>query len=288
MVCSAPDTSNEHVMIWIRLSDRLGNQMFQYASALGLAARVGAGVEADVGSFANRNSWRHYQLWRFRKLRLGRLVRQCVRTARRPRDLKRLSASGPGFCPELAMAEDDTLLSRFFQSDRHFSAIRDDIQRLFDLSPFLEKRRMAELRRRFASRPLASIHVRRGDYVALSQHNLGELTHYHKRAADAVRAVQPDTAFVVFSDDPAWCRTSKALADLDAFVLDAGAPFADMALMASCQHHIIANSTFSWWAAWLGANPDRRVVFPDRWFRNQKARDLGIVPDHWVEVPVAA
>ncbi|MCW5714901.1 MAG: alpha-1,2-fucosyltransferase [Bauldia sp.] len=275
-------------MIWIRLTDRLGNQMFQYATALGVANRVGTQVAVDVSSFVNRKAWRDYQLWRFSKLRLGRLPRQTVRTLFRPDGLKVLSPTGSGYCPELALAGDDTLLRGFFQSERHFVDVRDEVVDLFDLRPFLKRKRIAAVHDRFGARSLVSIHVRRGDYVKVKLHNLGDMTAYYHRAAQIVLAAHADAAFVVFSDDPAWCRASPMLDGLDALVLDADAALADMALMASCQHHIIANSTFSWWAAWLGQNPDRMVMLPDRWFRGVDTRDIGITAMGWTEVATAA
>lgn len=274
-------------MIWIRLSDRLGNQMFQYATALGLANRIGTRVAVDVSSFANRKAWQDYQLWRFSKLRLGRIVRQTVRTLFRPDHLQILSPAGSGFSPELALARDDTLLRGHFQSERHFADIRDEVVELFDLRPFLKRKRIATVIDRFGSRPLVSIHVRRGDYVMLKQHNLGDMTAYYRRAAGIVLAAHADAAFVVFSDDSQWCRASPMFEGIDALVLDADTSLADMALMASCQHHIIANSTFSWWASWLGQNPDRMVMLPDRWFRGVNSRDTGIMPAGWTEVATA-
>ncbi len=109
--------------------------------------------------------------------------------------------------------------------------------------------------------PTVSIHVRRGDYVGSTFHVDLTKTDYYERAIEMF----PNEHFVVFSDDPAWCK-EKWGNDPRFQIIEGNDEVTDMNLMASCKHNIIANSTFSWWAAWLNPNPGKTVVCPFEWF----------------------
>jgi hypothetical protein len=131
-----------------------------------------------------------------------------------------------------------------------------------------------------------SVHVRRGDYAtspeALKTHGLME-DDYYRRACGVMRDLHPGCRFYVFSDDP------TAAAELfsgqkDVTVLPAGRWERDLYLMHRCRHHITANSSFSWWGAWLG-RPGGTVVAPRLWFSRDVLATKCVVdlyPDHWI------
>lgn len=106
-----------------------------------------------------------------------------------------------------------------------------------------------------------AIHVRRGDYVTLPEYYAQLGTFWYSQAMQLVREEQPDAKFVCFSDDPDWCRNYLSP---EIFVMATGHEMLDFWLMASCDRHIIANSCFSWWAAWLSGDPS--VVVPKKWY----------------------
>ena len=111
--------------------------------------------------------------------------------------------------------------------------------------------------------------MRRGDYLRIPVFHVCD-EHYYLRSMQEMRARIPDAHFFIFSDDPEWCRT--AFIDTDTEVIDSASanPLHDLYLMSLAGHHIIANSSYSWWAAWLGDKPGQQVIMPERW----NARDI--------------
>jgi hypothetical protein len=130
--------------------------------------------------------------------------------------------------------------------------------------------------------------VRRGDYLRIPVFQVCD-PHYYHQSMDEMRARVPDARFFIFSDDPEWCRANFTESDTEVVAApsgrrsdggveaafgdrrhDAANPLHDLHLMSLAGHHIIANSSYSWWAAWLGDKPGQRVIMPDRWY----ARDI--------------
>jgi hypothetical protein len=133
------------------------------------------------------------------------------------------------------------------------------------------------------------LHVRRGDYVtdpsANAFHGLCPLDYYHRGLDEAARDLTRPECFV-FSDDPAWVRENLKLA-APMTVVDVHGPgeaHVDLRLMAACHSHVIANSSLSWWGAWLGRRPGKRVVAPRQWFRSPDRDASDLVPDRWVRL----
>jgi hypothetical protein len=134
-----------------------------------------------------------------------------------------------------------------------------------------------------------SLHVRRGDYVTNTTtaqfHGTCSLAYYHA-AVDYIAAQVSDPHFFVFSDDLDWVAKNLPILHLTTLV-DVNGPdrgVADMSLMTACQHHIIANSSFSWWGAWLNPSTRKIVVAPKRWF-NQVGHDTrDLLPESWVKL----
>ena len=132
-----------------------------------------------------------------------------------------------------------------------------------------------------------SVHIRRGDYISNKDTNalLGvcPMDYYDRAIAYIVeRVVNP--CFYFFSDDIAWVRRTFSLPFQSRFVdhNSGRQSFNDMRLMSLCRHHIIANSSFSWWGAWLGRNGDKTVIAPRRWFRRDIMDLKDLCPDSWV------
>jgi len=131
--------------------------------------------------------------------------------------------------------------------------------------------------------------VRRGDYLtspaASGCHGVCPPEYYHAAVKElATRLRSPH--FYVFSDDPAWVKAQLNLPHPTTFVdhNDAEHGYEDLRLMASCRHHIIANSTFSWWGAWLGGYPEKRVVAPQKWFRDDRVDTADLIPQGWQRI----
>ncbi|MBU2366796.1 MAG: alpha-1,2-fucosyltransferase [Alphaproteobacteria bacterium] len=148
----------------------------------------------------------------------------------------------------------------------------------------------AAWRARIDSTNAIAIHLRRGDYASnpkAARHHGVLSADYYRRAAELLANRVADPVFYIFSDDPAYARSQ--LADRlpgSTQVVETGSPHAwsDLDLMSHCQHNIIANSTYSWWSAWLNRNPDKLVVSPAPWFADQSSSG-DLIPPSWQQVP---
>lgn len=279
-------------MITARLHGRLGNQMFQYAAARGLAARRNTDVSLDSREAETRGE--------------GVLTRVFHLPLNEPRDLPPLKRSAPvryaawrlsssrfrrenglGYNAAIEDFPENAYLHGYWQSERYFAHIAEDIRRDFAF-PSFSSAQNAELAARIESGLSVSLHVRRGDYLTLGAHVLCDQD-YYAAALDRVLQGLGDTPTVyVFSDDPDWAKSNlplpctKVVVDLNSTDTD----FEDMRLMSLCTHNIIGNSSFSWWGAWLNANPEKRVAGPTAWFGDPKLVNPDILPDRWLKISV--
>jgi hypothetical protein len=285
-------------MVIVRLNGGLGNQMFQYAAGRAVADRLGTELLLDTRAFEHalaRQAYtrRAYALSPFQ-------LRARLATAA---DLKnwpvwvmeigmRLRLVRPLFRRwhfETAITYDRGIrtlhepvcLVGYWQSERYFIDIADRIRADFTLrGPLCDANaRLLELARSAGS---VGLHVRRGDFVSLKDaaqvHGLCSID-YYRRAISLIRSRCPECHFLVFSDDPPWARAELPLAPSAVFVTgSAERPEQDLILMSACKHHIIANSSFSWWAGWLGYSPEQIVIAPSPWYASPEldARDLAI------------
>jgi hypothetical protein len=172
----------------------------------------------------------------------------------------------------------------YFQSEKYFSQIRNGLLHDFSFPP-LDKRN-AQFEQKILNDPNAvSVHIRRGDYlkpVVLEYHGLIP-ERYYMQAMDELRVLFPDATWYVFSDDPLSARELFAEVPSCYFIEgnDEDA-WKDMALMAACKHHIIANSSFSWWGAWLSKHAGITIA-PKNWFNPAIAKFNinDFIPSHW-------
>ncbi|MFC4218286.1 alpha-1,2-fucosyltransferase [Pseudophaeobacter arcticus] len=280
-------------MITARLHGRLGNQMFQYAAARALAHRLhttvaldsrgaelrGEGVltrvfdldlsPADKLPPLKQQAPLRYGLWRG----LGLAPR-----FRRERGL--------GYNPAFETWGDDSYLHGYWQSEKYFHRIADLIRSEFTFPAFSNSQN-AEMAEQIATGTAISLHVRRGDYVALAAHVLCDQAYYEAALARILDGL-PDAAptVYVFSDDPDWAKANLPL-PCRKVVVDFNGPetdFEDMRLMSLCTHNIIGNSSFSWWAAWLNQNAQKHVAGPTNWFGTPKLSNPDILPDDWLKI----
>ena len=174
----------------------------------------------------------------------------------------------------------------YWQSEKYFKDYEDVIRSDFTFGYPLDAPNSATAREIEATTAVC-VSVRRGDYVTNPDvrryHGVLSLE-YYRSAAELIQRRVPDAHFFVFSDDIDWCRANLALGGRTTFVdHDQNRPADDLRLMTLCRHHIMANSTFSWWGAWLCENPDTVVVGPQRW---AIAEDVGpdLLPERWIRL----
>jgi hypothetical protein len=280
-------------MIVARLFGGLGNQLFQYAAGRALADHLGCGLALDPRYLGNARAcgMGHFAQARYLSdvplppaksdglLRYG-LWRLFGRDPRFHRE------RGLGFDPDFFDLPDGTYLHGYWQSERYFAAIadrlRDDLAFTTPLNPA-----NADMAARIDAAPCAvSVHVRRGDYLVSGSYAACP-PDYYRQAIDRLTGDlgAPLTCFV-FSNDPAWARDNLDLGAEQVVVdiNDERHGAFDMHLMSRCAHHVIANSTFSWWGAWLDPGPDKRVIAPANWFGTTKLSNPDLIPPGWARL----
>jgi hypothetical protein len=290
-------------MIAVQLSGGLGNQMFQYATARALAVRRGAELVLDSTWLdgeggAVSTEVRRYELGCFaleaRLLPVEQAARlhRSVLPSRRPllRQVDEPPYGQP--CPELLQAADDTYLRGYWQNLSYFEDAEAELRRDFTFRPEISEQQ-PEAAHEISESPVptVSLHVRRSDYVTDPgvRDRMGTLDpEYYSRALDALGSGVGSVRLFVFTDDPAWCRANLSLSDQDV-VLGATRAEADkwasfMQLMTLCDHHVLANSSFSWWGAWLNPSPAKIVVAPRPWVQDSRWAEDGRIPADWIRI----
>lgn len=288
-------------MIIVRLCGGLGNQMFQYAAGRGLALSRGEPLLLDLDWFhgsSGSSTSRRYELHRYPiaahvaspverlsiRLRASRLG---ARHAWLRRGWAVHCEAGFDHDPSVHRLKGHIYLDGYWQSPRYFEHAAEAVRaELWPTHPV--GARDGAVLNLIREGPAVSVHVRRGDYVSnVSASALhGTCTpEYFEQACRIVTSRVQGLRFFVFSDDVVWSRATLRFPGPTTFVDHNGpeAAFQDMRLMALCDHHVIANSSFSWWGAWLGANPQRIVVAPQQWFADGRSTST-LLPADWIRV----
>jgi hypothetical protein len=293
-------------MIGIRLEGGLGNQMFQYAAGRALANQIGCDLVLDQSALFTRNKktttrnleLNHFKIagrvafqneFGFSRL-LFRLRLQNLRIGR----WKVIIDRRRGYDSRLLHQGPDTYLCGYWQSFKYFKNAAALIQN--DFTPIGKfKANALSLQNKIAETTSIAIHVRRSDYVTLKSaaqfHGVLDLSYYN-RAITYMNSKVLHPKYFIFSDDPKWCRENLPIPS-SSFVSvseetnrDA---WEDLLLMSQCKHLIIANSSFSWWGAWLSCNRRNKcnniVVAPQKWFSGKHYDDFSDrIPEEWFRI----
>ena len=283
-------------MIIIRLQGGLGNQLFQYALGRNLAIKHGVPLKLDIRWYEQFTD-RQYELDKFcieAEVASLKEIRQFiwplpdrVRWALQflnPHAV--ITEKDLSFQENVLRSGPNTYIEGTWQSEKYFKEIAKEIRQELQLST-KPSGKNAELLKEIAETNAISLHVRRGDYVlAQNQKFHGSVGLDYYQEAVALMAKKVDKPhFYIFSDDPAWTKENLKFEYPSTFVdhNPPSAPEQDINLMRSCKHHITANSTFSWWGAWLNENPDKIVVAPKTWFAGGNFNP-DLVPESWLRV----
>ncbi len=274
----------------------LGNQMFQYAAARALSLRLGAGLTLDLRRL-NRRGHRPFDLAGF-ALAPNHHTLTAGRPPRPPGRLKRWVRSTLGirdyfhetsfpFNPAVFALSAPVTLDGYFQSELYFTEQAEVIRG--DFQPAATHVRAIEqlAHRLIPADPSVSLHVRRGDYVEAKNqafHGLTPLAYYERALAILAQRLPASPTVCVFTDDPAWVRAHMPLpADTRYISEHTASALEDLLLMSRCSHHITANSSFSWWGAWLNPNPAKIVITPAQWFQPSSGLDTrDLRPASWL------
>jgi hypothetical protein len=280
-----------------RLEGGLGHQLFQYAAGRRLSIARGVPLLIDrsavdagawpyalspfniVEQFSPTGARAAFETRTLLQRAIGRLGRRWLVRERSPRfESRMLSLTGRVY------------LDGRWQSAQYFADAEETIRReiTWKVPPVSWS---ADLLARIESQTAVSVHVRRGNHVSDPRiagiHGTCPVS-YYRRAWRLIRERVRDPWFLVFSDDPAWARAQLTFLEPAKFVSDPGhrPDHEDLWLMTQCTHHVIANSSFSWWGAWLAETAGTVVVAPDRWFADPAHDGRDVVPPGWARVAV--
>jgi len=255
---------------------RLGNQMFQYASLRGIAARRGYDFGIPDSNFSDE--WRTHQL--FQVFDLVHLPKQNIRY---------LDGGNAPVASEKHFHFDQEFFDQcpnevsifgFFQSEKYFKHIEESIREDFTFRNHIQEPCDEMMEGSTGFDEVLSIHVRRTDYLTNSANHFNLDLDYYERALEHFDTEQ----VIVFSDDPEWCKQQKMFSDDRFMISESGDNKIDLCLMSMCTHHIIANSSFSWWGAWLAKS--KKVVAPPTWFgpNNADKDTKDLLPESWIVI----
>lgn len=290
-------------MVISHLIGGLGNQMFQYAAARALSIKLGVQLRLDISSFANYQLHQGFELQRIfncssevaSKENLDEILgwqslpvvkRILLRPGMKVFRYKRLVVE-PHFhyWSGINNLTKDCYLDGYWQSEKYFINIADQIRKDFTFKLPMQSAN-AELVRQIALVNSVSLHVRRGDYASnpknIATHGLCSIEYYRAAIIHIVKHIKSPN-FFVFSDDIEWVKDNLKL-DFPHQYVDHNQgkeSYNDMRLMSLCKHNIIANSSFSWWGAWLNSNEKKLVIAPKQWFAH-KVNTSDLIPGGWL------
>jgi len=190
------------------------------------------------------------------------------------------------FDPQIIRKYNYAIFDGYWQSEKYFIDIKNIITE--ELS--LKKKYIDEIEKNLINKiknnNSVSIHIRRGDYVNDKTTNLHHGTcplDYYHRAIKIILANNKKSIFFIFSDDIDWVKKNLKLLH-PSFFISGNKDYEDLFLMSLCKHNIIANSSFSWWAAWLNNNPNKTVAAPKKWFNNPHQNTKDLIPKPWIKI----
>jgi hypothetical protein len=267
-------------MIIVRILGGLGNQMFQYAYAKALEQN-GYDVTIDISKFKKYKLHGGYQLDKFNinlenanslSIILGKIG---IKKSTKEKNLL--------FDDNLKSLKGNEYIKGYFQTEKYFNEIRNTLLSEFVINQkiSLETDKIAEQIK--SSKNSCSLHIRRGDYIfdkkANSVHGTCDLK-YYQNAIKLINDTYQNATFFVFSDDITWTKENLHIENA-CYADNKTIPHEDMYLMSLCKNNITANSSFSWWGAWLNKNKNKTVIAPKNWFVNKENE---VACENWIKL----
>jgi len=273
-------------MVIIKLVSGLGNQLFQYAIGRDLSLRKNVELKADLEFFSSQ-SLRTFTLDKFNisartatpdeiKSYRERYVEHSLKNKLLVK-LERLSLISPSyffesenwsFTKEIYNLSGRVYLEGYWQHNNYFRDLNPQVLKELTLKTEFSEG-ISKLKIEIQNRNSVSIHIRRGDYITdkIANSLMGSLdSSYYLKAIKAIESRYKDCFFYIFSDDMGWAKRELAFLENKRFV-ENYADYEDLILMSTCKHNIIANSSFSWWGAFLNPNSHKTVIAPKNWVK---------------------
>lgn len=250
---------------------RLGNQMFQYSLLKSISKK---------NNFIFAIPKQNHQLFECFDIKCK--VYDIDKSAPLLQKMKVYRENGFNYDNNVYRCGDDVNYVGNYQTEKYFNWLREEILHDFSFKKEIKEASENIFNRFKKNKKIVSLHVRRGDYVNLQNFHPVCSIEYYENAMKHFN----DCDVICFSDDIKWCEQNLKHLSKNILFCDSGSPYIDLCLMSMCDHNIIANSTFSWWAAWLNTNNGKIVVAPKKWFGPDydyhNIEDL--IPNNWLQV----
>lgn len=293
-------------MIVVNIKGGLGNQMFQYAHGRMLSCHHNTQMKLDTSSFCGSRQ-RQFDLNNFNikchfasldeilKLKYGysfkvrfinRIFSRIALRIFKNNANTYIEQTERNYDHNLVNYGSNLYLEGYWQSEKYFCPIKKVIQSDFIISsnPPISVSDLLSIVHQTES---VSIHVRRTDYLLKNRiYNILDVEYYHQAYHYICQHIR-NPSFFIFSDDVDWCMKHFTFIRNPVFVSNVTKEFdcvEDFRIMLNCKHNIIANSTFSWWAAWLNQNPSKIIIAPLRWFNDTNRQPKDLLPANWIKL----
>ena len=293
-------------MVIVKIIGGLGNQLFQYALGHRIAEMHQVPLKVDISEFESytlrtyklcqynivAEPASHTEIEQLKGLRRRGFWARISRRSQNSRPYYKQSFIKERqwfeFDANIFNAPKNVYLEGYWQNEKYFKDIELILRHEFTLKHSLEGKN-AEIAGKILACNSVSLHVRRGDYInnpIVHQAVGGCSLEYYFSAVKKMCSSVDDPQFFIFSDDLLWAKENLKLINRITFIDHNGEEFdyEDLRLMSLCRHHIIANSSFSWWGAWLNTNPNKIVIAPRLWFNNPSIGSRDLIPDGWIVV----
>jgi hypothetical protein len=291
-------------MIIVQLNGGLGNQLFQYAIARSLSEKLHSEVVLDLNIY-NKTGLRAHEFYALKHFNVNAEIANSSDTKlfysnnffrKVQRRIMRQTGTGKikqvyereqfVFNPDVFKYSGNIYLRGYWQSEKYFKSIEGIIRSELSLKDSLSQKTLEVSKEITAKRNTVSLHIRRGDYVTdiKTYNTLGLCSlDYYRRCVSVLGNELGGLNIFVFSDDPVWVKENIVFNHPLYFVNHNNIKYAyeDMFLMSLCEHNIIANSSFSWWGAWLNNNKNKIVLAPKKWIVDTNRTNLDIIPEDW-------
>lgn len=292
-------------MIIVKLSGGLGNQLFQYSFGRYLSLKYNTELKFDIQLNTNASDFTfrllglskyntHLLLAEIEEIKkykffinnfLSRIERKFIQLF--PFFNKKFIIEKTFYILDEYSLANNCYYDGYWQSEIYFNSIRDIIQsdlRLIEDLSFENK----EIADEIVKSNAISLHIRRGDYISVNSNTkiyaICTLEYYLK-AIDYFNLINKNPVFFIFSDDTEWAKNNFKKSNFKIVDINRNSPEVDLYLMSLCKHNIIANSSYSWWGAWLNTNPSKIVISPSKWFNDEEINKKAIyslIPNNWM------
>lgn len=274
----------------VRIRGGLGNQMFQYAFYRNLKEKY-KNVKLDISIFKKYKFYNGYELKRV----FG--INADIASKEEIKDLIKNNSNETyfkerrfSFDNKVFTLEGDIYYDGYWQSEKYFKDIESIIRKDYEFKNSL-KYKSLDAAREIEKVNSVSLNIRRGDYVTnkeVAKIHGGICTKkYYYTAVQIIKELVSDPVFFIFSDDINWVKDNISIKGNKVIYVDWTTIkncYLDMQLMSLCNHNIIANSSFSWWAAWLNTNNNKIIITPSKWFNDNTIDIKDLIPDTWYRI----